>query len=126
MSNTPATYKIENVTVGAINLLRDCLSQSGWAKGIADIIVGGQLLAEIVPEVPGEPIAPNNMLASPQEKIEFKAAHAKWASAITSSFELTEKQRDTCKQCIRHLVEKQQIQPGKYSLDMLKAFGLIE
>lgn len=123
MSNT---HKIEGLTNAATKMLRDVLNGTGWSDGWGDIAVAGELLSDIIPEPPLEPVEPFRMTATQDIIEKFKADHNAWSNATVATFELTDKQRDNCRKALKHFADKKAIPGSKHSLMLGRKFGLIE
>ena len=116
-----------NLTQGAVRYLRDMLASTGWAKSINDIILGGGLLVDVLPE-PSEPpvITPVEREAADQARIRLAAHTANvktWSALPVPEFDVTEKQRDCIRRCIKHFAEQGSIPPTPQAFVLLTAFG---
>lgn len=116
-----------NLTQGAVRYLRDMLASTGWAKSINDIILGGGLLVDVLPE-PSEPptTTPVEREAADQARIRLLAHTADvkaWAALPVPEFDVTEKQRDCIRRCIKHFAELGNIPPTPQAYVLLTAFG---
>jgi hypothetical protein len=101
MSNEIKLSNVATVT------LRKLLEQPAWAKTTELLYIGGKLLAKVVPDV-----------TIPTTEAEQTA----WRD-FQQSFELTAKEREVCLTAIRHAVKEGALLPGKYSFELLEAFG---
>lgn len=110
------THKIK-LNQGAVKFLRDMLALPGWANTVKDIILGGQLLVDVVPEVPNPPEGAD---ANDREKV------MGWANTEVAEFEVTENQREAVRRCLKHFAEKGAIPPVKNAMLLLVAFGYDE
>ncbi len=99
---------------GAVKYLRDMLSATGWAKTTSDIILGGRLLVDIVPEN-----------AEPPEKRgpDQKAETIAWSATPITPFDLTQKEYDSCRKAIDFFVAQGSIPPTPAAAELLTAFG---
>ena len=102
----------------SVKCLTDCLEGAGWSKGPADIVLGGQLLVDVLPEV-----TLPEAVTKAKSQAESRKADAAWCDAPVE-FEVTEKQRDAVKRCLTFWTEKGAIPGGRYSSALLLAFGL--
>lgn len=90
-------------------LLSNILASDGWAKTIADIVLGGSILVDTYKD--------------------FKVVEAQgkvcpeWAVKI-NAWEFTEKQRECCKRAIETLASTGKLPVGAPSYELLKGFGL--
>jgi len=107
-----------NINTGAVRFLRDMLSATGWAKTTSDIILGGGLLVTTVPEVP-EPPAQD----AKSDKNEQKRLNLEWAKTPVPEFEVSEKEREACRKCIKHFADQGAIPPNNQGAQLLVAFG---
>lgn len=91
-------------------LLTSMLSAPGWADTLADIQYGGQLMIETFKDF------------APKTDENGNLDHA-WLRE-EATWELSEKQRETCKKAITALAKEAKIPLGLPSYQLLKAFGL--
>jgi len=99
-----------NMSQGAVNLLRNIISGTGWAKTTQDIILGGGLLADTrLPEYENIPTE--------------KKAAMEWAKAPAPEFEVSEKEREAVKRAITHFCTQGALPIGLASAELLKVFG---
>jgi len=110
------THKIK-LNQGSVKFLRDMLAMPGWATNVGDIVLGGQLLCDVVPETDDPPAGED---ANNREKV------MAWANVDKPEFELTEKQRESARRCLKHFAEKGAIPPVKNAMLLLVAFGYDE
>lgn len=91
-------------------LLTSILSQPGWAAGIEDILHGGAILVEVIPDL------------KPKFADEAKGKlDTAWLD-VEVEYSFSEKQRDCAKRAITKSVDK--LTPGKPILGLARAFGL--
>lgn len=110
------------LTNRAAETLRDALATIGWANDIPSIYRGGQILAEVLPELKERP-----KMVDPRNPTEADAkAVLKWADTKVPAFELSDKQMETAKKAITFFAEKAVLQSGKYTNELLKALGMGE
>ncbi len=127
-TTAPATPKkpTQDVTITqqSVNLMRQIVNATGWAKTVEDIYVGGVLLADILPE-----LDPIDWLKSPQEvaamtddeRKRYIAKDKKWTSKICS-FTLTGRQVKAFKLAFETLVAKGDLGPNTYLTELIKTF----
>ena len=113
----PTTHKVA-LTQGALSLLHNLLSGTGWAKTTMDIILAGGLLAEKLPD-----FAPPPEREQSETRRNFDGRATAWADVSVSEFEISEKERDVCKKAIKHFVEAGAIPATKHAALLLMAFG---
>lgn len=98
---------------GAVKYLRDMVSATGWAKTTSDIILGGRLLVDLVPEN-SEP---------PTTGVDRKAATIEWSNTPMTPFDLTQKEYDACRKAIDYFATQGSIPPTPAAGELLLAFG---
>jgi len=112
--STPYEIKLSN---GATNFLRNMLNSTGWAKTVSDIILGGGLLVEVVPEVEVPPATEGEL------KLAYDKRLNEWSTAGEYKFSVSDKQREAIRRCIKHFAEQAGIPPNRSSAMLLTAFG---
>lgn len=121
MSSTTATPSHElKLPQLAAKALADALEGPGWAKGPADIVLAGQVLVDVLPEI----ALPENV-ATARTQAACHKANAEWCGQEIA-FRLTEKQREMVKRALTHWAEKGALPAGRYTTALLTAFGLGE
>ncbi len=98
---------------GAVKYLRDMVSATGWAKTTSDIILGGRLLVDLVPENT-EPPTPGP---------DRKTLTLDWSNTPMNPFELSQKEYDACRKAIDYFAGQGSIPPTPAAAELLSAFG---
>lgn len=108
----------------SLNLLRAYLSQPGWAKTTKEVYIGGQLLADVLPEVDVSWVKPDHEMSlwSSEKKAEYRAHDKAWC-ATPVDIELTAQQHETCRKCIEEITKTGNFSPSKFTFKLLEAFG---
>lgn len=116
MSDKPKAFTLD-LNRGAARLLAHMLSQPGWCKDTSDSYRAGVLLENDTLEVGRLP---------KNEKGDDAGEDAinHWLKASHPTFELTEKQRDTCKRCIEHHLKGGAVHITVFTVHLQRAFGL--
>lgn len=109
------------LTQGALFFARQWLKQPGWAKGIDDIVVGGELLAHVLPKTKTAPqlIAP----ASTEQVSAYENAWEAWSTTEMPPVSLSEAQRDALKTALKHAVDNKQMGASVELFALLQAIG---
>jgi hypothetical protein len=97
--------------------LTEVLEAPGWSKTPADIMLAGQLLVDVLPE-----ITRPEAVVKARTQAECRKADAAWCD-LAIAFEVSEKQREAVKRCLTHWTEKGALPGGRYSAALLAAFG---
>ena len=112
--STKHTVTIPQLSVFA---LTDVLEAPGWSKTPADIMLAGQILVEVIPE-----ITRPEAVVKARTQSEARKADGPWCD-LPVTLEVTEKQRECVKRCLTHWTEKGALPGGRYSSAMLGGFG---
>lgn len=108
-----------------IEILRQLMDQPGWTKSIEEIIRGGQLLADVIPQLEDRPVEPvDNMTAA--TIADYRKVVKAWNEHKLPAWEITDKQRDTIRACIKFCAEKGAVPATPTFVPVLLAFGFGE
>jgi hypothetical protein len=102
----------------AVKFLRDMVSATGWAKTTSDIILGGRLLVDIIPENTEPPPRPGHFTPD-----NLRIATEAWANTPLREFELSQKEYDACRKAIDYFAGQGSIPPTPAGAELLLAFG---
>jgi hypothetical protein len=126
MSEKSVSHTIK-LTQGALRYLHDFLGAVGWAKTTSDIVIGGSLLAEILPAPPAPPVTDIPKESTAAQVNELRAKHEadtkQWRDTPAPEFDLNDKQRDAVRRCLKHFAEQAQIPSTPQAATLLRAFG---
>lgn len=92
---------------GAVNILTNMLQQGEWYGSAKYAFLAGEVLTKVLPE-PEE--VKKDMSA------EALSAYLKEMLAL----EFDARQLKACKACIQHFIEKKQLSPNRYLLDLME------
>ena len=110
----PKTHKIVLNNISA-KYLHDLLQSTGWTRNTSDIILAGQVLVD---KIPSSIEKDARKLAALTDESSF----TEWAEKPVE-FDLTEKQRETCKFVIEKFAKDGKVPTNKYGAMMIQAFG---
>ncbi len=112
------------LTNRSILYLRSLLEQPGWAKTVADIHRGGELLCVVLPEQLDKPkLVPVKTESGFQFKPEDETAFEDWAKQVVH-VQLTPALHRVCCSALEHFASQGLLNPGKATFELIKVFGL--
>lgn len=97
-------------TRGAVQLLLSALSQPGWSKSAPSLYRAGKIVDDL--EMKFNEEAPKDV-----------AEQKEW-TLKSAVFTLTEKERDTVKDCILHHIKEGHLAPSKHYRSLADALGM--
>jgi len=109
------------LTQQALIFLRSCLAVTGWVKTTMDMFNAGRLLTQLPePDVSWIRSDADLLTLSAAERADYVAFDRDFAAKIVT-FELTDKDRDLVRECLKSSISR--IPPGKFTYELFKTFG---
>jgi hypothetical protein len=101
-----AEKKKVSLTRGAANILTNMLQQGEWYGSAKYAFLAGEVLARVLPE--------------PEETKQMSAEALKAYLQEMLALDFDARQLKACKACIQHFIEKKQLSPNRYLLDLME------
>ncbi len=120
---TPAPGLV--ITQQALNLVKQILAATGWAKSITEIYLGGQLLADGLPTIdPVDWVKPDVEVRAmtKAQRATYQKRDEEWATKSVA-LELTPKQIEVIKTAFTHFVSTGALGPNTYLSEIIRVFG---
>jgi hypothetical protein len=118
------------LTQQALNLLRQIVSNQGWATTILDIYTGGKLLAETLPQLDPVDWAKSDediRAMKPKEREAYVARDREWTSKQVP-VTVTPVERDAIERAFQHFAKTaasaKQLGPNVYLLELIVGFQI--
>lgn len=123
--------KIYKLTQQSLNLMRQILGSTGWAKTVQDIYIGGQLLSDDgsgLPELASIEWVKTDVQIRAMTALQRAAYQKKdeeWASKEVE-FAMTPKQVESFSKAFTHFCEQGLLGPNRYLNEIIGVFGLVK
>lgn len=129
-TNTPAagTGDAFTITQQGVNLLRQVVASTGWAKSIDANYLGGQILADVLPTLDSTdwvktPAEVNAMTKA--QRAAYTKRDEEWG-AKPVEIRLTSKQQDVIKQAFEHVASQGALGPHAALNELFRALKLVK
>lgn len=124
----PVVNDAFTLTQQALSLVRQIVAATGWAKTIDEIYRGGQLLAEVLPELdPTDWVKtpPEVAAMKPTAREAYQRRDREWVNKRVS-IPLTSKQIETIKTAFNHVASTGALGPSPYLTEVITTLGLVK
>jgi len=101
-----AEKKTISMMRGAANILTNMLQQGEWYGSAKYVYLAGEVLARVLPE--------------PEESKQMSAEALKAYLQEMLALDFDARQLKACKACIQHFIDKKQLSPNRYLLDLME------
>lgn len=108
----------------SLNLLRGYLDTPGWAKTTKLQYVGGELVANVLPEVDTTWVKNEREVAllTREQRKAYRDADQAWC-AKPIDLEISDRQRETIRTCLEKLTEAGALGANKWNFPLFETFG---